>query len=427
MGAAEVAGGAGHGHGDRDVAVITPWYPTRQVPFGGAFVRAMVEATAPVWTRATVYHVDGWGARVSVPQDEAILRASPGLVTRTTGAATTVAGAELRYVAAPARVGISFAQLARRHSDALRTALGGQKIGASVVHGHVGLRGGWTALENARPGARVFVTEHASFLRSVLEQPDSRAMYDEVIRRATGFFAVGESVRSVLVETFPHHADRITIMPNPISFGPAREHPVADLRRWLYVGVLKEPKGVGLLLEAFARCRAEDPSLTLTFVGEGALRGPLGLRVAELGVADAVTFAGWAEHDRALELMRQHDLLVHPSRSETFGMVVVEAISAGAPVLVTRCGGPEVTLAGIEDAAGALMDVTDDPGTIVDAYRALRDRFPSQVDVAHARTVLEDRYGYDAIGQAYARAWFPDVVDAGSAADSRHAASSPLE
>ncbi|MGI5215780.1 glycosyltransferase family 4 protein [Plantactinospora sp. CA-290183] len=413
----------------RDVAVVTPWYPTRQVPFGGAFVQAMVEATASAWDRATVYHVDGWGARVPVPQDEAIMRSLPGLLTRGVRHSGTVAGAGLCYLPVPVRVGVSFAQSARRHSDALRTALGGRPIDASVVHAHVGLRGGWTALENARPDARVFVTEHATFLPSVLAEPDSRAMYDEVIRRATGVFAVGEAVRSVLVEAFPHHADRITFMPNPIAFGEPRQRPVTALRRWLYVGTLSERKGVGLLLEAFARCRAEDPELSLTFVGEGRLRAALTSRAQELGLAEAVTFVGSVLPDRALELMREHDLLIHPSRLETFGMTVVEAVAAGMPVLVTRCGGPEETLAGIEDAAGGLIDVTDDPDTIVAGYRRLRDRFPDGVDLPHARAVLTSRYGYEAVARAHSRVWFPETDTDGAvpAATAPLAATNPME
>ncbi|SCL32165.1 glycogen(starch) synthase [Micromonospora pallida] len=412
---------------DRDVAIVTPWYPTRQVPFGGAFVQAMVEATVSAWDRATVYHVDGWGARVPESQDQAIMRAHRKLLTRAVTETSTVAGAGLWYVPVPMRVGLSFAQFARRNAEALRTVLRGKPIAAPVVHAHVGLRGGWTALENARPDARVYVTEHATFLPTVLAEPDSRAMYDEVISRATGFFAVGEVLRSVLVEAFPHHAHKIGFMPNPISFTAPREQPVTALRRWLYVGSLSERKGVALLLEAFARCRAEDPSLSLTFVGDGRLRSKLTSRAAALGLTDAVSFAGSVLPDQALELMREHDLLIHPSRLETFGMTVVEAIAAGVPVLVTRCGGPEETLAGIEDAVGGLIDVTDDPDTIVDGYRRLRDRFPQGLDLAHARSVLVARYGYDAVGQAHARTWFPETDDAGSAAATSFATAPSME
>ncbi|MEE6259008.1 glycosyltransferase family 4 protein [Plantactinospora sonchi] len=405
---------------------MTPWYPTRELPFAGAFVRAMVAATATVWDRATVYHVDAWGAPVGRRQYAAIERAHRELLAHGGVPETgTVADARLRYVPVPVRAGTTFAARANQHAESLRTALGGAPIDAPVVHAHVGLRGGWTALRNARPDARVFVTEHATFLPAVLAEPDSRAMYREVLRRAAGFFTVGEVLRSVLVEAFPEYADRISPIPNPVPFGAVRARPVTEPRRWLFVGTLDERKGVDLLLEAFARCRADDPWLTLTFVGEGRRRPALAARADTLGVADAVTFTGSVPPDRALELIREHDLLVHPSRLETFGMTVVEAVAAGTPVLVTRCGGPEETLAGIVDAAGALVDVDDDPDTIVAGYRRLRDRFPAGLDLAHARTVLAARYGYQAVAEAHRTAWFGDVDPAAPA--SRAGRAGPAE
>src|SRR5215813_4508656 len=81
-------------------------------------------------------------------------------------------------------------------------------------------------------------------------------------------------------------------MPNPINFDHPRKRPVTDLRRWLFVGNLLDGKGVRLLLEAFAKCHDADPSLTLTFVGEGPLAQALADRAAELGVANVVTFTG---------------------------------------------------------------------------------------------------------------------------------------
>jgi glycogen(starch) synthase len=108
----------------------------------------------------------------------------------------------------------------------------------------------------------------------------------------------------------------------------------------------------------------------------------------------------------ALRLMREHDLLVHPSRYETFGVVVVEAAAAGMPVIVTRCGGPEQTLAGVESDAGELIEVEDDSAGIVAAYRRLADRFPDGIDLGAARRTLAGRYGYPAVARQYHEAWF---------------------
>ncbi|MGP4026044.1 glycosyltransferase [Actinomadura sp. 3N407] len=392
----------------RRVAVVTPWYPTAGRAFAGIFVQAMVEATAPACDTVTVYHTDAW----RVPDATGLAAAADAhrlLLPRAFRPEPTVGGAELWRVPVPDPVltGGSFAERARHHADWLREALGGKPIPAPVVHAHVGLRGGWTALENARSGARVFVTEHASYLAMLLEQPDSREMYEQVLARCAGFFAVGETVRDTLAETFPQHAGKIELIPNPVSFDLPRPRPVTELRRWLYVGNLTEHKGVDLLLEAFAKCLADDPALTLTLVGEGNLADRLNRRAAALGIDGAMTTAGALPPDETLRRMRDHDLLVHPSRGETFGVSIVEAVAAGLPVLVTRCGGPETTLAGVEDAAGQMIDVDDAPETIVAGYRRLCTRFPDGLDLAKARRVLDERYGYRTVAEAHHRYWFP--------------------
>lgn len=390
----------------RDVAIVTPWLPTREQPFRGAFVRAMVDATAPGCDRATVYHLDAWVAAMGPRRERRVLRAYRELAPRNRGLAPTVGGARLRYLPVPIPRGHGHAEIARRYAREFRTALGGRPIDAPVVHAHVGLPGGWAALHNARPDARVYVTEHATFLANVLDEPDGRAMYDELLHRCTGFFAVGAAVSDPLVAAFPHHAARIDIVANPVSFDGARPEPVTTLRRWLFLGALIPRKGVGWLLEAFASCAADDGGLTLTLVGEGELGAGLRRRAEELGVAGRVTFAGAVAPAEALRLMREHDLLVHPSRMETFGMTIVEAVAAGMPVLVTRCGGPEETLAGIEAAAGEMIDVEEGSGAIVAGYRRLRDRFPHGLDLAGARAHLCRRFGYEAVADAHHRIWF---------------------
>jgi len=390
----------------RDVAVVTPWYPSTQLPFRGAFVRAMVGATAPVVSRSTVYHCDPWVARLTPAQDAEIGAALRELAPYAAGPSRTVGGAALVTVPVPMPRALPFAEQGSRAADALRVALGGRPIDAPVVHAHVGLLGGLPALRNMREDARFFVTEHASFLDRMLAEPDGYAAYAEMLVRCEAFFVVSDLMRNLLAEAFPEHTGKLRLIANPIDFATPRPAPVTDLHRWLFVGGLSRSKGVDWLLEAFAICHRQDPALSLTLVGEGELRSKLDARVAELGVADAVTLTGALAPELALDLMREHDLLVHPSRSETFGVVVVEALAGGMPVLVTRCGGPEQTLAGIESAAGELIAVEDGTDEIVAGYRRLCDRFPADVDLALARRTLDERYGYQAVARLHEAAWF---------------------
>jgi glycogen(starch) synthase len=407
----------------REVAIVTPWYPTPGQPFRGAFVEAMAAATAPGCDRATVYHSDGWSIPPATRRglglgrgERAMAAALRRLLPVATHPRRTAGGADLVHVPVLLPRGRGHAEVARRHAAGLRAALGGEPLPDPVVHGHVGLPGGWAALRNARPDARVYVTEHATFLNKVLAEPDARAMYDELLRRCAGLFAVGEQVRAPLVEAFPHHAGRIGLIANPVPFDAPRPAPVTGLRRWLYVGLLIPRKGVGQVLEAFAACHEDDPSLTLTVIGEGPLRDELAGRAVDLKVAEAVTFLGALPPDEAQRAMREHDLLVHASRLETFGVTVVEAVAAGMPVLVTRCGGPQETLAGVEDAAGELVEVQDGPDSLIAGYRRLRDRFPDGLDPARARAALADRYGYPAVARAHHAVWFGDASDLPEAA-----------
>src|SRR4051794_39332514 len=155
----------------RTVVVVTPWYPTRLLPFRGSFVHAMVEATAPSVDRMTVIHCDRWSAKVSDAEDVAIDRAHRVLLPLA-GARTspTAGGATLRYLPVPMPAEVGFADTAVRHEATLRAALNGNQIDAAVVHVHEGLPTGWAVLNHLRPETRLFVTEHASFLERLLDE-----------------------------------------------------------------------------------------------------------------------------------------------------------------------------------------------------------------------------------------------------------------
>jgi glycosyltransferase involved in cell wall biosynthesis len=398
-------------NGTRRVAVVTPWYPDPQVAYAGVFVRAQVEAVAPGCADLTVYHLKSWSVgrageplEANGPMLELHTRLLPRSA-RPLRASPRAPGAVLHRV--PALAARDTAWIT--HSDAaarwLRAHLEGEPIDAPIVHAHVPMTGGWAALANARPDARVFMTEHSSFLDQVLAQTAARDRYDEILDRADGFFVVGEPLHDLIAATFPHHESKLEYIANPIDFAAGGERPAGELRRWLSVGAFNERKRIDYLLEAFARCRARFPDLTLTLAGDGGLREELEALAAGLGLADAVEFLGSVDPTEIPALMAAHDLFVHTSRHETFGVVVVEALAAGTPVLVSRCGGSDQVLRGIETEAGRLYDVDDDPDVLVAAYLELRERHPAKTDVAAARAHLRAKYSYEAVAAAHFAVW----------------------
>jgi glycosyltransferase involved in cell wall biosynthesis len=130
----------------------------------------------------------------------------------------------------------------------------------------------------------------------------------------------------------------------------------------LALGRLHPNKGFDLLLEALAATR----SVNLWLAGDGPLRGQLERLATRLGITDRVRFLGW--RDDAPALMASADLLVCPSLHEPLGNVVIEAWSAGLPVIATASDGPGALIANGE--TGLLVPL---PGTNGGSPAALAD------------------------------------------------------
>ena len=386
------------------VTVTTPWYPTPTQPMVGSFVAAQVRLTARIADRVGVVHAHEWaGGTAEVvgglrePFDE-VLRVMAG----TGGLVRSGAVGPVMRVPVLITSGMSVADRAEALVRDVGTALGG-RIEADVVHGHVGYLGGLVAARLAAPGARVFATEHSSGLRGQLADPQGLAHYREVLERADRVLCVTRLVRDQLLDALPDYADRVGVLANPVDIDavPRRERPPEVLRRWLFSGGLVEIKGVRRLVQAFVEVARHDPEVTLTMMGDGPLRAELESIAGKAGVADRLFFTGVLAHTESLARMRDHDLLVAPSISETFHLVVPEAVAAGLPVIVTRSGGPQEVLEGIEDQVGRFIDVSDDPAGIIEAYEDLCASL-GRLDLDSARDELRRRYGPDAVGQALA-------------------------
>ena len=104
-------------------------------------------------------------------------------------------------------------------------------------------------------------------------------------------------------------------------------------------GRLTRKKGFDMLLEAFAKAESAVPETDLVIAGEGEEWDALGLQARQLGLIDRVHFRRRATPEEVVRLMNGSAFVVVPSRAEPFGIVALEALAAGKPVLATRTGG----------------------------------------------------------------------------------------
>jgi glycosyltransferase involved in cell wall biosynthesis len=145
--------------------------------------------------------------------------------------------------------------------------------------------------------------------------------------------------------------------PPELAARPAMSAPVVGA-----VGRLSPEKGFDVLLRAMAKI----PDAHLVLVGDGDERAELEALAEATGVTGRVTFAGWVDPPWA-----QHwsfDVLVVPSRNESFGLVLLEAMHAGIPAVAAAVGGiPEL----IVDGENGLLVPPQDPDALADAVHGL--------------------------------------------------------
>jgi glycosyltransferase involved in cell wall biosynthesis len=106
-------------------------------------------------------------------------------------------------------------------------------------------------------------------------------------------------------------------------------------------GRLTQKKGFDMLLEAFAQAESAGPEIDLIIAGEGKELNALRLQRQQLGLERRVHFLGRATPAEVVRLLNGSLFVVVPSRREPFGIVALEALAAGKPVLATKTGGLE--------------------------------------------------------------------------------------
>jgi len=171
----------------------------------------------------------------------------------------------------------------------------------------------------------------------------------------------------------------------------------------LYVGRFTAVKRVGLLIEAYARARAEiDRPAPLVLVGgyPGEWEGEHPADAIDRTGAEEVFLAGWHGHDELPAFLNASDVVVLPSVREQFGQVLVEGMACGLPTIAVDAHGPAEIVAHGE--TGWLVEADDRDGlaaALADAVNRPQERARRG---ARAREVALERYSWPALAQRVA-------------------------
>ena len=182
-------------------------------------------------------------------------------------------------------------------------------------------------------------------------------------------------------------ATRVTVVPNGVDMGViGAAAPASATFDLIYVGRLLEHKRVADLLHAIGRLGRDGDTLTCAIVGVGPERERLEALASELDIAARVRFYGSLEdHADVYGLIKSSGVFVLPSVREGFGLVVVEALACGVPVITTDHPDNQARLLIEDGVTGWLCPASGDG--LAEAIRESR-RVPA--DLSRAGPTLDD-------------------------------------
>lgn len=248
---------------------------------------------------------------------------------------------------------------------------------------------GWMIAPAQRRGLKVILYSHGDDLgwwpgASAARMDARRRRY---FAQADAIVMVSESGAEDLGQRFGVPRGRITLVPNGVDlscFGPEGpesgllgRYGLAGRRVVVTVARLVPRKGIDRLIRALPAVAAAVPDLMHLVVGDGECRGALEAQARDLGLADRVVFAGQvpeaelAAHFRLGEVFAMTNRRTEDGEDEGFGLVFLEAMACGVPVLGGRAGGvPEVVT---EGETGLLVEADDTPAVAAALIRLLTD------------------------------------------------------
>ena len=219
----------------------------------------------------------------------------------------------------------------------------------------------------------IVLTAHGTDLMGCRKWPGLKHYAEEVMEAAQHVISISNDNCELLKEEFPGCDDKIVMMRNgfnsdvfyPDPLEATAEDKVAVLEKYglkyngekivFFAGKLANFKGVDILLRAASEYEEKEPKTITVLAGDGDEREKLFALKDELGLK-TVNFIGNVTQQELRKLYSIADVSLVPSRREPFGLVAIEAMVCGAPVIATNQGGlPDF----VNDSVGKLVEPED--------------------------------------------------------------------
>ena len=354
-----------------NILILPSWYPTADDPVKGSFFAEQAAALARFGHTVTVMAVYGDGKK--------------GVHTecRRSGSLT-----EYLIHAKPLRFHLTFFRILREMRWLLR-----ESGKPDVIHVHSFNMAKYARALRALTGVPYVITEHVTWF-------ESGALSQRELREASRAFSCADGVITVspgLRETIRPlcGGKKIAVIPNLVNedfFSRTRQTVPEKPFRFLSVGALMPKKGMDALLAAFQSLVSSGADAHLTICGGGAEEEALKAQAGELLAAGRVAFTGSIPRQEVGRRLSESHAFVLASRVETFGVVFVEAMACGLPIVMTKTNAWEMLAV---PETGLAVPV-DDAAALAGAMRQLMEHY-ADYDAGTIRRYCRDNFSETAI------------------------------
>lgn len=319
------------------ILIIPSWYPAKADDIDGSFFREQALALSKKGHKvgviaSSMYSLRDWKSIIFKPHNVQFENDKGVLTYR-----------QQRVNYTPRLKGITRAR---------RVAMGAKLVDQyivengipDIIHVHSLINAGFIAYKvKQKYGIPYVVTEHSSaFARGLVDKKTAKQLIP-VVQSSNRNIAVSNEFKNLLEDTFKN--EKWEYIPNIVSNEFLQSKLQVDNKSQVFIFsnicLMSPNKRVELVIHAFAKAFKGNPNINLKLGGDGPIRSSLEELAKSEGISRQVTFLGALERGQVKEEIAKSDAFVLSSEYETFGVVIIEALALGKPVVATRCGGPE--------------------------------------------------------------------------------------
>jgi glycosyltransferase involved in cell wall biosynthesis len=237
-----------------------------------------------------------------------------------------------------------------------------------IIHCHSSILSGYSAMKiSEKYDIPYIITEHYTGFARGLINNNKECVIKRVFDKSEAVIAVSNSLKNDIKDYCKHK--EILVIPNMVDTSVFSVNVKRDSDEFTFLSVcyLTHKKGIDILLKAFSIAFKDKDNVKLEIGGDGEESNNLKILSKNLGLENKVNFLGNLTRDEVVKVIQNCDAFVLPSRFETFGVVFIEALACGKPIIATRGEGPNDI---VNEFNGILVE-KENIDDLVDAMKSL--------------------------------------------------------